>query len=587
MADPVATVEKIVKIGLKIKDAVDTVRKNEDECREIRKRVLRFSAILSQLQQTGRMKDSPALSDLVTACQERSSIRRLVSAGDLAKQLRRVKDDILNKVMLASFAINAHTTILLLTIQAGGHPLLQQQEDTEVTETSHNRHPSNFARSELYGERNNILAGSGAPFAPLLEAQRIPIRPAVPTSQRPTRPRSTRTHNNKALGLTQPKRSERWARTTSNIYAVLLQHQNSTQFQQPPTFREYKLSELKAATNNFSYHNIIGQGGHSTVYKGVLSDGNMVAIKTFLESHRLSWGHSYDIHLLVSKLQNKNIVKIVGYVTHEVQTPSSQVVWFFKRKEYHVIKREYFWVEEYMQNGSLLDKIINEPHLDWSSLFRIIKGVAQGMHCLHEQGIVHMDIKPSNVLLDSHMNPKITDFGVSEVLNDNLITCVNGWGDEASIYTEYQIFRGTVGYIAPEYLAEGIVSKKNDVYAFGITLLEIVGSIRMLKPHREYPFDKWARMACESGGIKELFDPAVFGESQLTEIMRCVEVGLLCAQHDQANRPTMAEVLQMLYSLKELPIPKKPQYMETDDENWSICSTPSPSSLSDVSLSPR
>jgi hypothetical protein len=142
MADPVATVEKIVKIGLRIKDAVDTVRHNEEECREIRRRVLRFSAILSQLQQAGLMDDSPALSgaledlegslqkalELVTACQERSTIRRLVSAGDLAKQLGKVKDDILNKVMLASFAINAHTTIVLLTIQAGGHPLHQQQE---------------------------------------------------------------------------------------------------------------------------------------------------------------------------------------------------------------------------------------------------------------------------------------------------------------------------------------------------------------------------------------------------------------------------------------------------------------------------
>jgi len=135
MADPVATVEKIVKIGLKIKEAVDKARHNEDECCEIRKRVLRFSAILSQLQQTGMMNGSPAMSGaledleetleqalkLIAACQERTTVRRLIAAGDLSKQLRRVKDDILNKVMLASFAINAHTTIVLLTIQAGGH----------------------------------------------------------------------------------------------------------------------------------------------------------------------------------------------------------------------------------------------------------------------------------------------------------------------------------------------------------------------------------------------------------------------------------------------------------------------------------
>jgi len=131
MADPVATVEKIVKIGLKIKEAVDKARHNEDECREIRKRVLRFSAILSQLQQTGMMNGSPAMSGaledleetleqalkLIAACQERTTVRRLIAAGDLSKQLRRVKDDILNKVMLASFAINAHTTIVLLTFR--------------------------------------------------------------------------------------------------------------------------------------------------------------------------------------------------------------------------------------------------------------------------------------------------------------------------------------------------------------------------------------------------------------------------------------------------------------------------------------
>ncbi|CAO2145029.1 unnamed protein product [Urochloa humidicola] len=387
MADPVAAVEKIVKLGLVIKEAVDTVRHNEDECREIRKRVLRFSSILSQLQQTGMMTDSPAMSgaledleeslhqglELVMACQERSTIRRLVSAGDLAKQLRRVKDDILNKVMLASFAINVQTTIVLLTIQAGGHPLLQQQDDTGVTETSHNRHSTNFTRFELYGgERTNILAGSGAPYAPV------------------------------------------------------------------QAFREYELSELKAATNNFANDNIIGRGGHSTVYKGVLNDGNVVSIKTLLKSHLFSWENSYDIHLIVSKLQNKNIVKIVGHGALEVQTPPSRrVAWFFKRREYLVTERQDFWVEEYLPNGSL-HRILNElSQLDWSSLFRIIKGVAQGMHCVHEQDIVHMDMTPSNVLMDSDMNPKIIDFGISQVA-----------------------VQGTMGYIAPEHLQKVLCQRR-------------------------------------------------------------------------------------------------------------------------------
>jgi len=148
MADPVAIVDRIVKIGLKIKEAADKAHQNEEVCREIRKRVLRFSAILSRLQQQTGMADSdPAMSgalqdleatleralELVTACQDRSILRRLVTAGDLAKQLRGVNDDISNKVMLASFAINTHTTIILLTNQAGVRRPPPRQPEVRLT----------------------------------------------------------------------------------------------------------------------------------------------------------------------------------------------------------------------------------------------------------------------------------------------------------------------------------------------------------------------------------------------------------------------------------------------------------------------
>nr|CAB3490531.1 unnamed protein product [Digitaria exilis] len=116
--------------------------------------------------------------------------------------------------------------------------------------------------------------------------------------------------------------------------------------------------------------------------------------------------------------------------------------------------------------------------LDWYSLFRIIEGVAQGMYCLHEQGIVHLDLKPSNVLLDSDMNPKIVDFGISELLHDN----------------------------------------KGDAHCSA------------------------AWEAREDGRMDELFDPELLGdESQLMEIKRCIEVALLCTQFDQADRPPMEE----------------------------------------------
>ncbi|XP_062197129.1 G-type lectin S-receptor-like serine/threonine-protein kinase At1g61400 [Phragmites australis] len=514
MADPVASVEKIVKLGLAIKKAADTVRQNEEECHEIRKRVLRFSAILSQLQQTGMMNDSPAMSaaledleetleralELVTACQERSTIRRFIAAGDLSKQLQRVKDDILNKVMLASFAINIHTSIVLLTIQAGGvHPPPRLQQDTGVVELTHNSHSTDDARSEVDRKRNNILGGRVASFAPSV------------------------------------------------------------------ALKKFNLSELKAAING---ENLIGHGGSCEVYKGVLNDGNVVAIKKFRGSSFFGWARIYDQLLLASKLRHKNIVKVLGYGCHD-EVRSFSVMRLFKGKEREYgDQREFFWVEEYMSNGSL-DNIIRESRLEWSSLFRIIEGVAQGVQYLHEQHVVHMDVKPSNILLDYDMNPKITDFGLSKVLDDDEITITHD--DEITIIPVVTThLMGTMGYMPPEYVMESIVSRKNDVYAFGITLLGTVSIMCISKPPRNGWIDRPFWDAWEAGRMEELFDPSLFDGSQLMEIKRCVQVGLLCSQFDRADRPSMADVLEMLNGKKELPTPKKPHYITLDEEGFYI-----------------
>ncbi|RCV39466.1 hypothetical protein SETIT_8G226900v2 [Setaria italica] len=485
MADPVASVEKIVKIGLKIKQAVDTVRKNKEVCLEIRKRVLRFSDILSQLQQTGMLNNNPAMSgpledleetlerglELVTSCQERrSTIRRFITAGDLSKQLREVKDDILNKVMLASFAINTNSTIMLFTIHTGIRPdPLRQPEESGLMEISHDNHSSEDIRSEQNGEENSVPGGSEALLPPLAAI----------------------------------------------------------------TLREFGLSELKAATNGFSDSNIIGRGGIATVYKGVLDDQSVIAIKKFRWAPRLGWAHTYEQLLLASKLQHKNVVQVLGY-SHENGA---------------VKDREYIWVEEYVPMGTLHEIIhCKEPRFDWSSLIRIIEGIAQGVRYLHEQRVVHLDLKPTNIVLDSHMNPKITDFEVAKVLNGNQL--------EGEIITA-----GTFQYIAPEYLTDGVVSMMNDVYGFGVTLLETVSGIRRRHNQpREFHLHRWAWKALEG---RRKFDPALFAEPQLVEIKRCIQIGLLCAQHESADRPTMEDVLLMLNGEKELPTPEKPAYIKS------------------------
>ncbi|CAL4982844.1 unnamed protein product [Urochloa decumbens] len=470
MADPVASVERIVKVGLKIKEAADTVRRNE-VAGVIDDESPATGGALDDLEETLQR----ALRLVTAAGQERSAIRRLFAAGDLSRQLREVKEDILNKVMLASFAINARTTVLLLTMHTGGYLLPRLHQDTGVVEISQNSHSTDNARSELGDEQSNVLLGS---------------------------------------------------EPTASIVANL---------------RKFMSSEVWAATNEYSDRNIIGRGGSCTVYKGVLENGNTVAIKIFREPY-LGWTHTYDRLVLASKLQHKNVAKVLGYADGRIG----------------IKEQEYIWVEEYMPKGTLRNFIYGKdldyaaPRNYWSSMKRAIKGIAQGVCYLHEQHVVHLDLKPDNILFDSYMNPVITDFELSKVLDDTEIT------------SEHNKIAGTFPYIAPEHTADGIISTKSDVYAFGITLLEAISSIRR---RSEFPLHRWGWTAWEAGLIEAEFNPAAFTESQLKKIKRYVEVGLVCAQPDRAYRPTMADVLEMLKGKKKLPIPKKPTYTEPY-EKW-------------------
>ncbi|KAL6654612.1 hypothetical protein ACP70R_008077 [Stipagrostis hirtigluma subsp. patula] len=492
MADVVMdSVERIVNLALKIKEAVETVRQNEKECRDIERCVARVSALLRRLDETTEtMKDEvvrDALEDLagsmeralelVAECQRRHVVRRFLGAGDMAKELCRVQDDILRKLTLGNFATNVQASIMLTSIQAAGSapPLPPQPQDAGVVGVTHGLHSADAARSEV---KTEVAMGSAVPDALL-----------------------------------------------SGI-------------------AEFSLSELKDATNDFSDHNIIGQGGFATVYKGVLRDGQAVSIKKINISPGFVKAHLFDELHIVLKLQHKNIVKRLGYC-REVVTRS--ILWqgtYIKAEEWH-----FCFVEEYLPNGSL--QTINDgSSIDWSSRFRIILGIAHGLHYLHEQRVVHMDVKPANILLDSDMNPKICDFGLATILDH---------GDDEM--TRGNSLRGTLGYFAPEYLARGLLSTSCDVYGFGIVLLMTIRGMCRSESARHQSLVKWLPEAQGVGAMKGLLDPSLYDESQLMEIEKCMEIGLLCTQIDRAARPTMADVVQMLSGEKHLPAPKKPRYL--------------------------
>ncbi|KAJ1276685.1 hypothetical protein BS78_05G233500 [Paspalum vaginatum] len=215
------------------------------------------------------------------------------------------------------------------------------------------------------------------------------------------------------------------------------------------------------------------------------------------------------------------------------------------KKDIHV-ELHIFIVEEYILNGNMAS-IIYGPQLDWPCRFRIIQGIAQGLHYLHEQNIVHMNVKPANILLDSDMDPKITDFGIAKkldkpVTHDNNIT-------------------GTVGYMPPEYILEGILSMKHDVYSFGVIILETIsGMSKGDESVQHHVSISWAWNVHQCQQMGELFDPSLFKDSHLAEIKRCLEIGMLCTQFEHEERPTMVSVLDMLNGKKVLPIPEQPEY---------------------------
>ncbi|MQM13014.1 hypothetical protein Taro_045936 [Colocasia esculenta] len=204
---------------------------------------------------------------------------------------------------------------------------------------------------------------------------------------------------------------------------------------------------VKAATSCFSSENRLGEGSFGPVYKGTFLSGQEVAVKRLSKGSKQGYQEFHNEVRLIARLQHKNLVRLLGWCTH---------------------KDEKILIYEYMPNKSL-DKFIFDPtrsaELNWEKRFDIIKGIANGLLYLHQHSrmrVIHRDLKTSNVLLDSEMNPKISDFGLARTFQTN-----QDKGNTQSVV-------GTYGYMSPEYALNGVFSEKSDVFSFGAILLEII-----------------------------------------------------------------------------------------------------------------
>ncbi|XP_025014095.2 probable leucine-rich repeat receptor-like serine/threonine-protein kinase At3g14840 isoform X2 [Ricinus communis] len=286
----------------------------------------------------------------------------------------------------------------------------------------------------------------------------------------------------------------------------------------------FTLKQIKAATHNFNLDNKIGEGGFGSVYKGLLSDGTIIAVKQLSSKSKQGNREFVNEIGMISALQHPHLVKLYGCCIEENQL---------------------LLVYEYMENNSLARALFGPEEcqldLDWPTRHKICVGIARGLAFLHEESrlkIVHRDIKATNVLLDKNLNPKISDFGLAKL------------DEEENTHISTRV-AGTFGYMAPEYAMRGHLTDKADVYSFGIVALEIVSgrsntSYRLnLKENCVYLLD-WALVLKEKGSLLELVDPRMGTNYNKAEVMTVINVALQCASVSPGVRPAMSSVVSML-----------------------------------------
>ncbi|KAK7369170.1 hypothetical protein VNO80_11205 [Phaseolus coccineus] len=301
----------------------------------------------------------------------------------------------------------------------------------------------------------------------------------------------------------------------------------------------FTLEQIREATEDFSPVNKIGEGGFGPVYKGQLSDGTLVAVKQLSSKSRQGNREFLNEIGLISLLQHPNLVKLHGCCIEGDQL---------------------MLVYEYMENNSLARALFSSKDqlkLDWPTRLRICIGLAKGLAFLHEESrlkIVHRDIKATNVLLDGDLNPKISDFGLARLDEE----------EKSHITTR---IAGTIGYMAPEYALWGHLSYKADVYSYGVVVLEVVSG----KCNQNYmPSDNCVCLldkACHlqrTENLIELVDERLGSELKPTEATILVKVALLCTHVSPSLRPTMSEVVNMLEGRASIPdaIPQPSDFSE-------------------------
>ncbi|CAM0878561.1 unnamed protein product [Alopecurus aequalis] len=289
--------------------------------------------------------------------------------------------------------------------------------------------------------------------------------------------------------------------------------------------RRFTYKELETITKNF--REVIGEGGFGRVYHGILENGIQVAVK--LRSHSSDQGVKEFLveAQVLTRIHHKNLVTMIGYC---------------KEEEHMAL------VYEYMPEGNLQEHIAGERNgvcLSWRQRLRIALESSQGLEYLHKScnpPLIHRDVKATNVLLNTALEAKIADFGLSKAFSVN-----------RNAYASTVALVGTPGYVDPEYQATMQPSTKSDVYSFGVVLLELItGKPAIVRDPEPIRLIRWAQQRLSRGDIEAVVDTHMQGDYDVNGVWKAAEIALKCTELESLQRPTMTEVVMQLQECLQL-----------------------------------
>ncbi|KAG6589702.1 putative receptor-like serine/threonine-protein kinase, partial [Cucurbita argyrosperma subsp. sororia] len=285
-----------------------------------------------------------------------------------------------------------------------------------------------------------------------------------------------------------------------------------------PFWKCFSYEEIFEATDGLSSDNLVGKGGYAEVYRGILSDGEEIAVKRLTKTS-------------IDERKEKEFLTEIGTIGH-VQHPNVLSLLGC------CIDNGLYLIFRFSSRGSVASLLHDDnlSPIDWKTRYKIAIGTARGLHYLHkdcQRRIIHRDIKSSNILLTADFEPLISDFGLAKWLPTQ-------WSHHSIAPIE-----GTFGHLAPEYYMHGIVDEKTDVFAFGVFLLEVISGRKPVDGSHQ-SLHSWAKPILNRAEYEKLVDPRLGGAYDVTQLKRFSLAASLCIRESSLWRPTMTEVLDIM-----------------------------------------